>query len=603
MKLVERFKHRKPKVYLFFGFYVALVLLIVIESCMGSSLSGSQSSFFAMLSSWIINLIKGPQIVEVLDPIAIGTVTDSSVLGVDEEGYAHIALGTTTLLSIEVKYPNKVHKDDTFNKSYTITNVLGNKDDYAIVSNTQVLDTTIKLNVRVVANKKTSDEYKLSVNLANNVKHEYKFKVVDLARPTNFEAVLNKTNIKIGESTTISTKLMGNDARGDRYYKRYYDISLIERSSSNPSVATVDEYGVVHGINPGTAKIRYGDNEFNVTVSNEHAVVPATNSITLTKTGNNHPNLLDYDYVYEQNETPDLYSVVLKPTFQDTSLEDKSVSWTIDTNIKAKLGPYRYDANGFPVYKDAAGNPACRISGYREKGNVKVTCISNADNNVTQTYDLEVEEAVATNFTLNYKTLAMSMGEQKIISVALDGFTPKNVNNKDIHITCSDEEAFTFTNNYTADVTILANKIGDFTLVIKSLSNPTLTKELKVSVTAKQAINEDNFSDFHDFMRKFSGHMLLFLVTTVFGFLYFYYFFDDKKHRFLFALCLALGVSLFVAGLSEFIQLLVPGRSGTFMDVGIDFLGAVIGMIIVSGIYWLIYWIKSLKKKNRSETE
>ena len=601
MKLVERFKHRKPKLYVYFGFYVALVLLIIVESCMGSSLSGSQSGFFAQISSWFVNLIKGPQVVQVLDPSEIGTVTDSSVLGTDEDGYAHIALGTTTLHSIEVKYPAKANKDDTFNKEYTIEHIEGNQDDYAIVSNSQVFDTTIKLNVRVVANKKTSDSYKFDVKLANNVKHTYKFKIVDLAKPTSFDAKLDVRNIKIGESTTIDTKLTGTDTRGDRYYKRYYDLSLIERSSSNPAVANIDQYGVIHGLSQGSATIHYGNKDFTVNVSNEHIAVPTTNSITISKSGMTNPNLLDYDYVYEPNETSNLYSVVLKANFQDSSLEDKSVSWTIDTLLKAKLGPYKYDDNGYPIYKDDNGTPACRISGYREKGNVRVTCVSNADNSVSSYIDLSVGEAVASDFTLNYQTLSMSLGEQKIISVALEGFTPKNVNNKAIGITCSDNEAFTFTNNNTADVTLLANKVGNFTLVIKSLSNESFSKELQVTVTAKQAINEYNFSDFHDFIRKFSGHMLLFLVTTMFGFLFFYEYFDDKKQRFLFALCFALGISLIVAGLSELIQLFVPTRSGTFMDVGIDFLGAVIGMIIVSAIYWLIYWIKSLKKKNHPE--
>lgn len=616
MKLIDRFKHRKPKVYIYFGIYVFLVLFIIVESCMGASLSGSQSNLFAQFSSWLVNLFKGPQVVEVLEPTSISLKSDSSVLGTDSEGYAHIALGTTTLAQFEVKFPEKKHEDDTLHKEYTIVLTEGNEDDFNIVSNTVVDANSLTLQARIVALKKTSESYKLNIGLANNVNAQYKFKIVNLEKPTIFDARLTKTNLKIDESSTIDVKIKDNKDDSlyigyyqyfkDAYYKRYYDTTLIEHSSDNPNVATVDEFGVVRGISNGNTTIHYGDKSFNITVGNESIVNPDGNTITISKSANANPNLLDYDYIHMKEEPgKDLYSTVLKANFSNTTLTDKSVTWTINTTLKAKIGPYKYDELGYPVYEDESGNPSIRVSGYREKGEIKVTCISNANKDIKKETTLNVGEAVATDFKVNTTDFSISLGEQKIIKVDLEGFTPRNVNNKNINISCSDSDAFIFTNNNSSDVTLLANKMGNFKLVIKSLSNESVKKEINVEVTAKQAINEYNFSSFAQFMRKFAGHMLLFLVTSIFGFLFFFNFFDDKKRRFLFAICCTLVVSILTAGLSELIQLMVPTRSGTFLDIGIDILGSVIGIILVSAVYWSVYLIKKFirEKKDGSNRE
>lgn len=52
-----------------------------------------------------------------------------------------------------------------------------------------------------------------------------------------------------------------------------------------------------------------------------------------------------------------------------------------------------------------------------------------------------------------------------------------------------------------------------------------------------------------------------------------------------------------VACVDETIQLFVPGRSGSVMDVGIDTLGATLGIVIITLIQYFIICKKSKEKK------
>lgn len=608
--MLKRFKHRKPKVYISLGIYVLLIAVIIFESCLDSSLSGSHSNLLANFYAFFINLFSGPQAVEVIKPSTVDLFDDTTVLGQGDDGYSNIVIGTTSRIRLEVNYPGKKNADDSFDVSYGFDYTVGNQDHYDIknVSYNPVDTNKYNLVFYLVATEKGDDIYKFKVTFAEKISYEYSFHIVDIATPTDFEAKIEKENLKIGETTRVLTKLNG-DSRGNWFLNRYYDISKISRSSSNPAVATIDNDGIIHALSNGTATITYGSKTFDISVSNEHITIPVTNSIALTKDPNSNENLhlLDYDYIfgtknYETGEkyNPNEYSVLVYSSFSDDTLEDKSVSWSLDSDMKGKISPYKYDELGFPVYRDDLGRECIRVSGYREEGNLTLNCVSNVDNTITSSLVLNITEAYATSMEVNVTDgLEIMLGEQKTISAS---FNPVNTFNSAINVTCSTPAAVTITGNDSSLVTIKAVKEGNYTLTIKSLSNESLTKQVQIKITAKQVINEKNFDDFASFMRKAAGHMGLFLVTAISGFIFFYFFFEDSKHRFLFAVLFTLGAGIILAGLSEFIQYFVPSRSGEFADVGIDTIGTVIGIGLSSAVTALILWIKKKKEeKNKKE--
>ena len=593
-------KHRKPKVYIFLGLFISTIVFVLVESCLPSSISGAQSNFFAKIYAFFINSATGPQETEVIKPKEITAVRDSSYLGKDGDGNSKIAIGTTTLLSIDVQYPEKKKADDTLDRTYTIENVLGNKDDYNLVLSSSLSSLINTINIRIVTDKQVSKQssnlYKFNVKISDNLTYPFSFRIVDLETPTSFVATIDKNNLKIGETTQINTQLTGEN-KNDTYLRRYFDISKIARNSSNNNVATVDEYGVVHAIAAGDATITYGTYAFDVHVGNEAIVNPANNSISLTS-NKSQISALDYDYVFESGEDSNNYSTLIYPKFTDTTLEDQSVSYYLDSKLKAKLAPYKYDEQGYPVYKDDEGNNCVRVCGYREKGIVKLTCVSNANNNIKSSMDITVGEATATEMKVNLSdNFEIILGDQKVITAS---FSPKNTKNTAIKVSCSDDSALQISNNNTASVTISTKKEGAFTITISSVSNPELMETFNFEIKAKQTINPSNFSNFATFVRKYGGHMTIYLIMAIFGFLFFYSYFEIEKEKYMLGLPASLTIGFIIACLTELIQLFVPSRGGSWKDVGIDYMGFAIGTVLTLIVYLTVYFVKKAINKKKS---
>ena len=594
---IPSLKHRKPIVYISLGVYLFLIFIIIFESCLPSSISGNRSNLFAQISAWFINNTTEPITPKSIDPVEILDITDTTYLGQGEDGVSNIVVGTTTLVSVPFKYPTKKDNYDEYNYKYSLDYKVGNKDDYNVVLSSRTGENnTYIVDMRVVAKDMTSDIYQIDINLGT-LKYEYKFHIVPLAKPTNYESRISKNTLKIGETVKVDTKLLDPN-RSDTYLRRYLDESKLERSSLNNDIASIDEYGVIHGKAAGSTSIKYGKYSFDITVSNETIVKPVDNSITLVA-DTHQPSLLDYDYLFNDEDDINDYSTLIYATYTDTSLEDQSVTWISSDNQKVKLAPYKYDTDGYPVYVDDLNRPCVRVAGYRQKGDVDITCLSNSDNSINKVTTLTVGEALPTDMSINVSNeLSLSVNEQKVINAT---FSPKNVNNRNIHIDVSNNDIVSIMNNDTSSVTITGLKVGKVHITVTSLANNEIKKEFDVSFTAKDVINKDNFESFQVFMRKAAGHFFLFLVTALAGTLFFYVYLNDDKHIWLFPL-LSLGVGVLVAGISELIQYFIPSRSGLFSDVGIDSLGYLLGTVFMFGVILLVNWIvKRINKKEKSE--
>lgn len=590
-------KHRHPIVYISLTIYVLLLGLITYEACLPSGLSGLRSDIIAMISSWFINTVTEPEIPNPVDPISVDTVNEVSY-----QGNGNVTIGTTSLISVPFKYPKKTSKYDVYNQKYSLEYLSGSKDDYSVtLASRNVNATNFTVDMRITPNKMTDDLYQIKVSIAD-LSYTYSFHIVDLGTPVTFDAKVLKDNLKIGETTQIVTKLKDNKNNPDIYIRRFLDETKISRSSTNENVATIDKYGVIHALNAGTTTINYGDKTFPITVNNEHIDIPSTNNLTIkvSDNANEYPSLRDYDYIFDSKYDINKYTTLIYAEYDNPDIEDKTVSWEIDNNLKARLVPYAYDSDGYPTYMDEDGLPCIRIAGYRSKGDINISCISNIDNNVNDNKVLTVDEAIPEEMTINIGKTDLLVNEQKVITVK--EFDPVNVNNTKIHIDVDKPEMVTINNNDSSSVMITGTQIGSVTITVKSLANPSLTKQFTLNFAAKETINDDNYADFAQLMRKVAGHFFLFLLTAVFGTIFFVtYFSEDKKISMWLAALISIGFGYFFAFLSELIQVFVNGRSGSVQDIGIDTLGYIIGSLLVVLIILLIRFIKSKKKPKITE--
>lgn len=599
-------KRRKPIVYISLGIYLALSTFIIIESCMGDVLSSLQSTFFADIAKNIVNEVNPAVAPTVIEPTGFGEIIDTSFLGKDEAGIPKVAIGTTTRLTIPVLYPTK-QSNEVYNKAFFVTKTLGNQEDYTITSVSNFISNTNNITVYLTTIGQHDDIYAINIITGEALSLTYTFHIADLEAPrdyitypTHYNEALNRIDLKIGETSIIDLQLL-DEKQKDPYLRRYYDIRLLSRSSSNEEVATIDEYGVIHGLSEGNATIYYGKDRYEVHVDHDAISRPEENSLSLaiSNEGKANPSLLDYDYVYEEKENPDDYSVLIYPSFSNPSLEDQGIIYSLDNELHAKIGPHHYDEDGRPIYIDYEHRPCVRVSGYRKKGEVTLKAKSTADPRLEATLTLDVGEALPTSMNLNHsKPVSLSVNDQKSIIAT---FSPKNVFNKSIHVTCDDHSLLTIHNNDSSSVNIVGKAIGTTKIHVVSNANPELKTEIDVSIFIKETINETNYNQFHALIRKYIGHFSLFLVTAIFGMIFCYTYIDDFKYWWV-SLLANLLTGFFTAGLSEWIQYYIPTRGGSWIDVGIDYSGFFIGSVLTFLVLFLIRFIR-MKRQDKNKNQ
>ena len=120
-----------------------------------------------------------------------------------------------------------------------------------------------------------------------------------------------------------------------------------------------------------------------------------------------------------------------------------------------------------------------------------------------------------------------------------------------------------------------------------------------VNTVSPGTITPENHDSFATFIRKAFGHFGLFVISGLLSplaiFLWLYPM-NWSKHYFITIIGVVFGLT--VTSITEIIQLNVPGRSGEFTDVLIDFSGYLLGTLIVALILFLI-----LRKKNKNIAE
>ena len=140
-------------------------------------------------------------------------------------------------------------------------------------------------------------------------------------------------------------------------------------------------------------------------------------------------------------------------------------------------------------------------------------------------------------------------------------------------------------------ILIIALAINVFIIVNAFLNGETSAKESNtiahgiadvVNDIKPETITDQNFPKFAFNIRKVFGHFGLFALSGGFSSWAFYLFVKDTRIKyFLYQGIIILVFGLAIAILSELAQLITEGRSGNWTDVGIDFAGYFIGVLLV----------------------
>lgn len=125
--------------------------------------------------------------------------------------------------------------------------------------------------------------------------------------------------------------------------------------------------------------------------------------------------------------------------------------------------------------------------------------------------------------------------------------------------------------------------------------------EETINTISPGTITEANHESFASFVRKAFGHFGLFVISGLLSPLAIYLIINPFKwSKHYLNVIIGLSFGLMIAAVTEIIQLNVPGRSGEFTDVLIDFGGYLVGALIVGLILFLILRRQKCKIKEQS---
>ncbi len=548
-------KRYKVLKYVFLSITILFNAFIIVQASLPGSFSSVQSNFLSNIFAFLINSNVST---------SVNTVELNNIYFQDNIESLDIVYGTTQRLTVYYEPSDASNLGLTYSLSDNDNfNVIQSGNYFYIESYTESESSTLTI----------TSTYNSSISKSIILNG------TPLNKPSDYSFEIENNELEVGMSSNINITYLDYDDQLTAI--RYYDEYLLDFESSNKDVAYVDEYNVVHALSEGETYIYEVDNPDNklllsVNSNGEELVYPQQ----LIINGDFNVGIYDLDYgLYNQ----------LEVEFIGDQPTDTSVTYIVSDPLYVKIS------------KDG------KMYGYKKQGSVNVRAISNMDNNVYYDFVVNINEVVPTSMTLNTSSLnslgGVSLNNTFTITAS---FEPSNTTNLEIGV-------LNYESNFDLimqgrQISLLATSLGEVTLTIYSVSNPSLTQELTVTVTEAQAINEDNYSDFHSFIRKFIGHFFLFGIDAILLYLTIFFFFKDidkvnKEKYLLIILGITLLIGLVVAGSTEIIQLFVEDRTGSFSDVLIDFSGVIVFALITYAVIHLIRYIIKKKKQKKEDNK
>lgn len=529
--------------WMMFSFFVLLNALIVVESCLPGDISSMQSNWLSVIFAGLINENTSitPSVVE---------PTSIEISGVDT-----LRLGTTRAYEMGI-YPS----DSTYGEPNFY--IEGDSGDLNIVQSSYIarVEALSLGEFTLVARLDKKDQSPLFA---------YKnITVINRPAPTDFVASLVKDNISVGEAIQFDISINGYESEIDA--ERDFDINELIYTSSNESIVSVNNYGVIKGISSGQAEVSIQGYAQSFTITVSKGVEPVYPKEILIEGQNTaHQYDIDYDGLLANGEVQHCFTL-LSATFIGNNPTSQGIIWTSSNEVIARVDKFG------------------RVRGYKKDGLVTIKAISMMDETIFDEFIVNVEKVTPTkiDIIINKTFDTYSVGETFSITSTFDPF---NTTDK-LLLGSSSDSSIASISSIGTTLVVKLYKQGDATISISSRSNPTLSYSLTLEVLPMKAINEDNYSSFVKFVRKSLGHFLLFFIDGIIGLILMINIFKTRKNnKYIMPMVMSLSVGLFIASLSELIQHFIAGRNGNFADVGIDFAGYLLATAFTFLIYYIFY--------------
>jgi VanZ family protein len=572
-----------PHSWVFLGLHLFFATLIIVECSLNASVSGDQSTWLAEVVRSIANWINQSPTVKTITPKSFTVSPDERVSGANG-----LVLGKTKYLSYTLAY--EASSNVVYNSSISYERKDGStSSDYQVLvsSNTQGGA------FRIVPLKVGSFEVDF-LSATAGLHYDYAFNVSERLTPTSFTFDTSAVTLGLHQGLDLAPTLTSDDSFDtwnetlDHYLQRYYDPDKISWVSSNPSVASVDSRGVVHALSVGTSVISptlFPSLTKTITVDSAQSLLAPASLELSASAATIHPG----DFSYWSGAAR--YGIQLTATLRDgggsSSGVDQGVHFVSSDPLVAMVSNPHIDS-------DTSAVPAGFVQGYDLKGEATITAISNADPSVQATIKLTSSDEVPTAVNWTYRLNGVSQTLASSYSVtAGDSFTvqaafePKNTTDQSLNVVSSDPSVLAVYSNGTSAPSFGFLKAGSARVDIASTANPNLKTSISFTVAAAPYIPASDVSPLSYKVRKI-GHFLCYAGSALFLLLFLFTAFRRDHGYFFLSIGTSLTEGFLLACLGEGIQLFIPKRTASWWDIGIDFSGVALGVLIVALIFFLI---------------
>ncbi len=543
-------------------------LFIIANSFIPGEASSKMSNFIGDIVKFFVNGVDKD--FEEIKTQSIDLKLDERYLLNNAEGYKEneIPLGATKKL---IASPNPKDATDA-NIYFTCNNENINviQVDYgAFIEANDDIDSFI-----VTAHLKDSD-----------IHTDYTFYVKEHVAPVDFSISVENTEIKTGLTEIVNvTPISKIESLNDPLkYVRYFDSTKLEYSSSNPSVASINNLGVITANNEGEAVITVS----NGTISKTEKIIVKNNNGSIKKPDGNWKltSTTNKAYVGDMNFDGNDYDEVGK---HHTAL---SIDWMGNEPSDTKM-TYK-SSDPLIAMVDSSGI----VRGYRKKGKVTITATSTLDPNQSSSIEIEVDDVSIEE--LKYASEKTNFQVEVGVTILISpNYLPINASDKKM-MGEAENSSLVEIESRGSSVAIKGLEKGKTKVTIYAVNSPNAKLDYEIEVIPLKIINSSNEGDFFTIIRKSIGHLMLFFVNGIVTTLGAYFLLKENKKKYLSYLIYPLSLlsGFIVAGLSELIQLFTPDRSGRWLDVGIDVLGYALGVALIGLIFLTLFIIKRIKNK------
>ncbi len=582
MELMEQVKEKKNVKKLLrrifgwitFGSGIFLSLVILVNSCLPSSTSGLISSFFFVNIEDALNPGKSAP-TEPVTGADLVFATKNSYKWNYVNGYQEdeIPLGCTKKLVFNIAPSTATNK----NYSYKLIGA----------TSSQVAVTRDGTNLYIQPNELVN--FSIECTTADGSFTKTKdFKTVELVAPQGFLAD-ESIKLVMGKSKQISLSyddvFLTKDGKQETLMpERYYDVSKLTFTPMDNNIISVNEYGYITSKQVGSTTITVSNGELTKTINvevkaNEDTIVePTSFEIAADKL---NIGLLDMDNDRSPAEGEVYHAHIVVDWWENVPTDDSI---------------YYISSDPLTAMVDSEGN----VRGYRKSGEVTITAYSVRNPELHKSLTFVSSPVMMTDFDIKNKGTsleAIAKGQNRDISFTV---SPSKATN--IAFECkSDNESILVATSKGRTVNLSGVTPGKTTFKVWPKDNPDLVKTYEIEVRPYSVQDDPNYNEEHSSFRKSWGHFAAFLIDGVLLTVGLVLLFGEVKYLqyFLYIISLTFGVSL--AGLTEFIQKLMPTRNGNMNDVLIDSGGYFIGVLSVLAIFMVIALVKFFVKRKKKK--